>query len=165
VTSAARSIARPIAAAAAAALGIGAFGALTTHLGPWYQALHKPDWQPPDGLFGPMWTLIFAFTGAAFVVYWQRPVRRNARLEVIAAFLLNGVLNVLWSLLFFSLKRPDWALIEVVPLWLSIVAMLVLVRRASASAALLLTPYLLWVTFAAFLNWKIVALNAPFGHG
>jgi len=158
-------IARPVLAAAGVAVGIAVLGALTTDLGPWYQALHKPAWKPPDALFGPMWTLIFALAAASFVLYWSRARSRNERLEVIAAFLLNGVLNVLWSLLFFRLERPDWALWEVGPLWLSIVAMMGLVRRSSAVAPLLLLPYLVWVMLAAVLNWKVVMLNAPFGHG
>jgi len=85
-------------------------------------------------------------------------------LEVIAAFLINGFLNVLWSLLFFRFERPDWALYEVAFLWVSIVVMIGLVKRASTSAAVLLLPYLIWVSFAAALNIKIVQLNTPFGH-
>jgi benzodiazapine receptor len=155
---------KPVFAAAGAAAGIAAFGALTTDLGPWYQALIKPDWQPPDALFGPAWTLIFALAACSFVLYWRKPVRRDQRLEVIAAFVLNGFLNSLWSLLFFRFARPDWALYEVAFLWGSIMVMIVLVGRASRPAAALLVPYLLWVSFAAILNLKIVQLNAPFVH-
>jgi tryptophan-rich sensory protein len=155
---------KPVLAAAGAALGIAALGALTTDLGPWYQALVKPAWQPPDALFGPAWTLIFALAATSFVLYWRKPVKRDDRLEVIAAFLFNGFLNTLWSLLFFRVKRPDWALYEVAFLWVSIVVMIVLVGRASRPAATLLVPYLLWVSFASFLNLKIVQLNAPFVH-
>jgi tryptophan-rich sensory protein len=155
---------KPVLAAAGAALGIAALGALTTDLGPWYQALVKPAWQPPDALFGPAWTLIFALSAISFVLFWRKPVKRDDRLEVIAAFLFNGFLNTLWSLLFFRVKRPDWALYEVAFLWISIVVMIVLVGRASRPAAWLLVPYLLWVSFASFLNLKIVQLNGPFGH-
>jgi tryptophan-rich sensory protein len=137
---------------------------LTTDLGPWYISLSKPAWQPPDALFGPVWTLIFALAALSFIIYWRRQAGRDERLEVIAAFTLNGFLNVLWSLLFFRFERPDWALYEVALLWLSIVAMIVLVKRASTTAAALLAPYLVWVSFAAMLNLKIVQLNMPFGH-
>jgi tryptophan-rich sensory protein len=155
---------KPVLAAAGAAVGIGALGALTTDLGPWYQDLIKPAWQPPDALFGPAWTLIFALAAISFVLFWRKPVKRDDRLEVIAAFLFNGFLNTLWSLLFFRVKRPDWALYEVAFLWVSIVVMIVLVGRASRPGATLLVPYLLWVTFASFLNLRIVQLNAPFVH-
>jgi tryptophan-rich sensory protein len=126
--------------------------------------LRKPPWQPPDALFGPVWTLIFALAALSFIVFWRRLAVRNDRLEVIAAFLMNGFLNVLWSLLFFRFERPDWALYEVAFLWISIVVMIVLVKRSSTSAAVLLLPYLIWVSFAAVLNLKIVQLNTPFGH-
>ena len=155
---------KPVLAAAGAAAAVAALGAITTDLGPWYRALIKPDWQPPDALFGPAWTLIFALAAYSFVLYWWKPVRRDKRLEVIAAFVFNGFLNALWSLLFFRFERPDWALYEVAFLWGSIIVMIVLVGLTSRPAAALLIPYLLWVSFASVLNLKIVQLNAPFVH-
>jgi tryptophan-rich sensory protein len=156
---------RPVVAAAACAAGVALLGVVTTELGPWYRELAKPSWQPPDWLFGPVWTLIFALCALSFILYWRRPIRRNDRLEVIAAFALNAFLNTLWSLLFFRLKRPDFALYEVGFLWLSVLLMMVLVGRASRPATWMLVPYLLWVAFASVLNWKIVQLNAPFVPG
>jgi len=153
---------KPIAAAALSATAVGALGALTTELGTWYYALRKPAWQPPDWLFGPAWTLIFALAALAGVLYWREEYQREARLRILAAFALNAFLNTLWSLLFFRLKRPDLALDEVGFLWLSIALLILLLRRRSATAAWLLVPYLLWVSFAAYLNWTIVQLNAPF---
>ena len=155
---------RPVLAAAGVAAGVGVLGTITTDLGPWYMHLHKPAWQPPDALFGPIWTLIFALAALSFIIYWRHRASRDDRLEVIAAFLMNGFLNVSWSLLFFRVERPDWALYEVAFLWVSIVVMIGLVKRASTSAAVLLLPYLIWVSFAAALNIKIVQLNTPFGH-
>jgi tryptophan-rich sensory protein len=155
---------KPVLAAAGAAVGIAILGMITTDLGPWYVSLRKPAWQPPDALFGPVWTLIFALCALSFLTYWRRLPARNDRLEVIAAFLINGFLNVLWSLLFFRFERPDWSLYEVAFLWVSIVVMMLLVKRNSALAALLLLPYLIWVSFAAALNLKIAQLNMPFGH-
>jgi tryptophan-rich sensory protein len=153
---------RPVVAAALSATAVGALGALTTELGSWYYGLHKPSWQPPDWLFGPAWTLIFAMAALAGVIYWRREPNRNQRLQILAAFALNAFLNTFWSLLFFRLERPDLALDEVGFLWLSILLLIVLLKRRSSTAAWLLVPYLLWVTFAAVLNWKIVQLNAPF---
>jgi tryptophan-rich sensory protein len=155
--------AKPIAAAATSAIFVGALGALTTDLGNWYFQLRKPSWQPPDWLFGPAWTLIFALAAIAGVLYWRRCTKGEWRLQILAAFALNAFLNTFWSLLFFRLKRPDWALDEVGLLWLSIVLLIVLLGRVSRSAAWLLSPYLLWVTFASYLNWTIVKLNGSFG--
>ena len=156
---------KPIIAAALSASAVAALGAVTTELGPWYYRLHKPDWQPPDWLFGPAWTLIFALAALAGVLYWRHAAIRNDRWQIIAAFALNAFLNTFWSLLFFRLKRPDWALYEVGFLWLSIALLIVLLARGSQSAAWLLVPYLAWVSFAALLNWNIVQLNVPFVTG
>jgi tryptophan-rich sensory protein len=137
-------------------------GALMTDLGQWYVTLRKPTWQPPDWLFGPAWTLIFALCAVAGYLGWRSAPDRKSREWIIAVFAMNGFLNVLWSALFFRLKRPDWALIEVVFLWLSIVALIIVLWRHSRTAGLLLLPYLAWVTFAAVLNYAVVQLNAPF---
>ena len=156
---------RPVLAAAAAAMFVAGLGALTTELGPWYYRLHKPAWQPPDWLFGPVWTAIFSLAALAGILYWNDRTLRNDRLQIVAAFALNAFLNTLWSLLFFRLKRPDWALLEVGFLWLSVAFLIVLLARGSRVAPWLLVPYLVWVGFAAVLNWKIVELNMPFVTG
>lgn len=153
---------QPVLTAALAALGVALLGALATDFGPWYQTLAKPSWQPPDWLFGPVWTLIFGLVALAAVTAWSQTPGRALRRRVIALFALNGALNVLWTLLFFRLQRPDWALAEVGLLWLSIVALIVVVAPFARRAAWLLAPYLLWVTFAAALNLAVVRLNAPF---
>ncbi len=90
------------------------------------------------------------------------PRGRRERASVLALFAFNAFLNILWSLLFFRLHRPDWALGEVVVFWLSIAALIVVAARRSATARLLLLPYLGWVTFASALNAAVVTLNAPF---
>lgn len=154
---------KPIAIAASVALGIGLLGGLLTDTGLWYQSLLKPSWQPPDWLFGPAWTLIFAFATASAVSAWRRASDTASREWVIGLFAVNGFLNVLWSTLFFAVKRPDWALIEVVFLWLSILLPIVLFWRGARIASYFLLPYLAWVTFAAILNLSVVRLNAPFG--
>jgi tryptophan-rich sensory protein len=157
--------ARPIAAAAAVAIAIAAVGSSLTDLGPWYQALKFPPWKPPDWLFGPAWTAIFTLAGLAAGRAWVHAPDLAYRAQLLALFLVNGLLNVAWSALFFGLHRPDWAMTEVILLWLSIVALIVYTWRASPFAALLLVPYLTWVTFATALNWQVVKLNAPFGGG
>ena len=96
---------------------------------------------------------------------WWHSDSTISRQNVLIVLLLNAILNVAWSLLFFRLRRPDWAFFEIIFLWLSIVLLIGVFARRHLGAAWLLTPYLAWVSFAAFLNYTIVRLNAPFGHG
>ncbi len=153
---------KPILVAFGAALVVAGLGGAATDVGPWYQALVKPSWQPPDWLFGPAWTLIYALTALAALEAWIRAPRGWPRTRIIGVFALNALLNVLWSQLFFGLRRPDWALVEVGALWASIILLMLVVRPHSTRAVWLLVPYLLWVSFAAFLNFTVVRLNAPF---
>jgi translocator protein len=153
----------PVIVATIAAACVAALGATVTDLGPWYQSLAKPAWNPPDVLFPMGWTVIYALITLAGVAAW-RAARTSAEAEwVIGLFALNGFLNISWSILFFRLQRPDWAFFEVTALWLSILALIVYCGRFSRGTALLLLPYLGWVSFAAALNWAVVQLNAPFG--
>ncbi len=153
---------KPIIIAALTATAVAALGALMTDLGPWYANLQKPSWQPPDWVFGPAWTLIFSLCAFSGYLAWRNAPNRGGRDGVLALFALNGFLNVLWSALFFRLRRPDWALPEAALLWLSILLMILALRRYSGSASALLVPYLAWVSLATILNWSVVELNAPF---
>ena len=152
----------PMIVAAAVALALGIVGGLVTDIGPWYRNLKKPSWQPPDWLFGPVWTVIFILAAIAGVLAWNAATSDSARAGVIGAFALNCALNVLWSWLFFRSHRPDWALIELVALWASIVALLVVTIPLDSRCGWLLSPYLAWVTFAGILNATVSKLNAPF---
>jgi len=154
---------KPILIAGLAALAVAGLGATMTELGPWYRSLQKPSWQPPEWLFGPAWTVIFALGALSAARAWRDAPSREAREWIIGLFALNGFLNVSWTMLFFRIKRPDCALMEVGFLWLSILVLIVFLGRFSRPASALLLPYLAWVTFAAVLNWRIVQLNAPFG--
>lgn len=154
---------RPVLVAAAAAICVAAMGGLMTNLGPWYQQLKQPAWKPPDWAFGPIWTVIFSLAAAAGVIAWRRAPTRAKREWLLVLFALNGFLNMLWTLLYFRLHRPDWALIEVGALWLSVLALIVLFWRWSPLSSVLLVPYLAWVGTAAFLNLAAVQLNGPFG--
>ena len=156
----ARGSKKPILIAFLIAIAVGGIGGAATEIGPWYDSLVKPSWQPPDWAFGPVWTLIYITTGIASVRAWRLGDARQRRLFLIA-LLINCVLNVLWSLLFFKMQRPDLALIEVVALWLSIVPLILLPWRYSSRSSLLLLPYLAWVSVAAYLNLSIVHLNPP----
>ncbi len=161
MTHLARTSKKPILIAVLLAIVVGGLGGAATQIGPWYYALAKPSWQPPDWLFGPVWTTIYVLTAIAGVRAWRLGDARQRRLFV-AALALNIVLNVMWSVLFFTLRRPDLALLEVMLLWLSIAWLAVRVRGYAPLSAALLLPYLAWVAFAAYLNWTIVRLNAPF---
>ncbi len=154
---------RAILIAAASALAVGAVGGGLTTIGPWYRGLHKPAWTPPDVAFGVIWTTIFALAAVSGVTVWRAARSTVTREWIIGLFALNGFLNILWSLLFFRLQRPDWALIEVMPFWLSILALVVVFWRVSRTASLLIVPYLVWVSIATLLNYDIVHLNPPFG--
>jgi tryptophan-rich sensory protein len=154
-----REMLRAALVAAGVTVGVAVLGSLGTDLGPWYQGLKQPAWKPPDAWFGPAWTLIFVLTAWAATRAWLRAAAAGERQRVLWVFGLNGAHNVLWSRRFFRWRRPDWALAEVVPFWLSIVALIVVARRIDRLAALLLAPYLAWVTFAAALNAAVVRLN------
>ena len=153
----------PVTVATIAALCVAALGATVTDLGPWYQALVKPAWNPPDVVFPMGWTVIYALITVAGITAWRAAPNSAAAEWVIGLFALNGFLNISWSLIFFRLQRPDWAFYEVTLLWLSILAMILYCGRFSRRAALLLLPYLGWVSFAAALNYAVVQLNGPFG--
>lgn len=153
----------PIAIAAAGAVIVAAVGATITDTGPWYDDLVQPRWAPPDRLYAVAWTAIFALTALAGVTAWRAMPTAREGDWLIGLFALNGFLNIVWSLLFFRLHRPDWAMIEAVVLWCSVLALIVYSFRRSMLAAVLLVPYLCWVTFAGYLTMAIVRLNGPFG--
>jgi benzodiazapine receptor len=152
----------PLLVAGGGALLLALAGGLLTSIGPWYRNLRKPRLQPPDWLFGPAWTVILGCAAVSAALAWTAAPDSATQRLVVLMFGLNALLHLLWSPLFFTFRRPDWALVEIVPLWLSILALILLVAPLSATAAWLLAPYLAWVAFAAWLNWQIVRLNAPF---
>ena len=152
----------PIVIALLAASIIAVLGATITEIGPWYHSLTQPRWAPPDAAYGVAWTAIYALSALAGVAGWLAATNWREREWLLGVFALNGFLNILWSLLFFRLHRPDWAMIESIALWLSVAALIVLIWRRSMGGAVLLLPYLLWVTFAGYLNMTIVHLNGPF---
>jgi len=145
------------------AVAIAGIGGALTVIGPWYRALQKPSWQPPDWAFGPAWAVILGLAAWAGVLAWEAAPDEAARFRIIALFAVNAVFHILWNPLFFRWRRPDWALIEVLFLWLSVLALIVGIAPFSPEAAWFLAPYLAWVAFAAYLNLAVVRLNRPFG--
>ncbi|ALK87892.1 TspO/MBR family protein [Limnohabitans sp. 63ED37-2] len=138
-------------------------GAALTELGPWYFALKHPPWKPPDAAFGVIWSTIFTLCAISAWLAWQAADTAALRRRVAVLFGVNAVLNILWSWLYFKLQRPDWALFEVVFLWMSILALIMGLWRLSRWASLLLITYWVWVSIAAVLNLQTVMLNGPFG--
>jgi tryptophan-rich sensory protein len=125
----------------------------------WYATLNKPGFAPPNWVFAPAWTILFTLMGiAAFLVYEKDGQKREVR-QALAIFFIQLVLNTFWSIIFFGLKSPGLALIEIIILWLAILLTTVRFYRLSRPAGLLLVPYILWVTFAAILNLSIHILN------
>jgi tryptophan-rich sensory protein len=145
----------------AACQAAGAIGTIATRnaFDAWYPALNKPPFNPPNWIFGPAWTVLYTLMGVAL----DRVSRQDGMPgEVRLAQTIFGIqlaLNALWSLLFFGARSPLAALIEIVLLWIAIVATIVAFARISKLAALLLIPYLLWVTFATVLNAEIWRRN------
>jgi tryptophan-rich sensory protein/uncharacterized protein YbjT (DUF2867 family) len=140
----------------AAALG----GALTsTSVSDWYPTLAKPSWTPPAWLFGPVWTTLYLLMGLAAWLLWRRGDGRGLAVPL-SLFALQLALNVAWSAIFFGLRSPGWAFVEILALWLAIFATTASFWQRSVTAALLLLPYWLWTTFAAVLNFAIWRLNA-----
>jgi tryptophan-rich sensory protein len=138
-------------------------GAALTELGPWYFALRHPSWKPPDAAFGVIWSTIFTLCAISAWLAWQAADTPALRRRVAWLFGINALLNIVWSALYFKLQRPDWALFEVVFLWLSILVLMVGLWRLSRWASWLLVPYAVWVAVAALLNLQTVGLNGPFG--
>jgi tryptophan-rich sensory protein len=128
------------------------------NLAPWYASLTKPSFNPPNAIFGPVWTLLYALMAFAFwriLILPEQPGRKAA----IVVFLAQLSLNVLWSFAFFAAQSPLYGLIDVAPQWALVVATLVLFWRLDRIAGLCLAPLALWVGFASVLNFEIWRLN------
>jgi translocator protein len=126
--------------------------------GEWYATLAKPSWNPPSWVFAPVWTTLYALMGVAAWLVWDP--HRGAAQTALTLFVLQLIANAAWSWLFFGLQSPFLAFIDIVVLWLLIIATTLAFRRLRPIAAALLLPYLAWVTFAAALNYQIWRLNS-----
>ncbi len=141
-------------------LAVGFVGSLLTS-GPvnsWYASLNKPAFNPPSWVFAPVWTLLFILMGLSFYFAWNVGGARRLKIPFLVYF-IQLILNLLWSLFFFSLRSPLLAFIDIVLLWLAILANIYLFYRVRRVAGYLLIPYFLWVSFASVLNFTIIILN------
>ena len=143
-----------------ATFGASAFGALaaSSSLGSWYHSLEKPAWNPPEAIFGPVWSVLYLIMAIAAWLVWRRG-SENEVIPAMTTYFAQLVLNVLWPLIFFGLRAPGWAVFDIVLLWLAIIVAITQFRRVSLAAAWLLAPYLAWVTFASVLNITIWRIN------
>jgi tryptophan-rich sensory protein len=124
----------------------------------WYRTLDKPAWNPPDAIFAPVWTTLYLLMGVAMVLARRAAPERRGRTQ--SVFALQLALNLAWSLAFFAGRSPSAGVVVIVLLWAAIVATIAEFGRASRLAAMLMAPYLAWVTFAAVLNLEIWRRNA-----
>ncbi|OGG92460.1 TspO protein [Candidatus Kuenenbacteria bacterium RIFCSPLOWO2_12_FULL_42_13] len=125
----------------------------------WYAGLVKPALNPPAWVFGPAWTTLYTLMGIAAFLVWRMGWERKEVKMALEVFGIQLFLNAIWSIIFFGLQNPGWALVDIILLWLAIVWTMVVFYKISRPAAYLLVPYLLWVSFASYLNYSIWMLN------
>jgi tryptophan-rich sensory protein len=129
----------------------------------WYTTLKKPSFNPPNWVFGPVWITLFVLMGISLYLIWTKGIKtKKARIALIL-FGIQLLLNILWSIIFFGLKSPFYAFIEIIILWIAILLTIMRFYKISKTAAYLLIPYLLWVSFAAIVNFSIFYLNLNYG--
>ena len=139
----------------------GIIGSIATYpnIPGWYAGLVKPSFAPPNWLFGPAWITLYALMGIAAYLVWNKGTKKAEVRTALGVFMVQLVLNTLWSFLFFGMRSPLYGLIGISALWLAIVGTIVLFYRISKTTALLLAPYIAWVSFAMALNFYIWQLN------
>lgn len=147
--------------ALAVPLAVGGLSGYATSSGvaTWYPTLVKPSFNPPAWVFGPVWTLLYLMMGVAAFLVWRRGTDAEGVRIALAVFAIQLILNGLWSLLFFGLRSPGLALVDIALLWVAIGAAVWLFWRVVPAAGLLLLPYWAWVSFATVLNGSIWSLN------
>lgn len=126
----------------------------------WYSTLQKPEFTPPAWIFGPVWTALYFMMGVAAFLVWHKGIERKDVKTGLIVFGLQLILNGAWSYLFFGLHNPFLALVDIIFLWFCILATIFALGKVSRTAAILLIPYILWVSFAAYLNYTLWILNS-----
>lgn len=140
---------------------VGGIGALVTtpSIGAWYAGLIKAPLNPPGWVFGPVWTILFALMGVAASLIWEKGIKNKAVSLALKFFIFQLALNALWSILFFGLHRPLLALLDIIVLLAAIAWTTWRFWKISRPAGSLMLSYLLWVSFAIYLNYSVVVLN------
>ena len=141
--------------------GVGGLGSIFTFpsITGWYATLNKPFFNPPNFVFGPVWTTLFLLMGISLFLIWTAKTKQKNRKKACLYFYVQLALNFLWSVMFFTVHSPALAFITIVLLWIMILLTIIEFKKISKPAWILLLPYLAWVSFAAILNFFIVLLN------
>jgi translocator protein len=142
-------------------LAIGAIGSYFTiaEINGWYTTIQKPSFNPPNGVFGPVWTILYILLGIALFLVWKSTAAASIKQYAIALFIIQLLANFFWSILFFNQHQIGWALVDIVFLWLSILFTIFAFAKINTLSAWLLVPYISWVSFAMILNYSIWVLN------
>jgi tryptophan-rich sensory protein len=127
--------------------------------GSWYRSIQKPDWNPPGWLFAPVWTTLYILMGISFYLIWKSAADKKIKTPAMVFWILQLILNLVWTIIFFYAQEIGYAFAEIVLLWLFILITNLLFARISKLAAWLLVPYISWVSFAAILTYTIWQLN------
>ncbi len=125
----------------------------------WYQTINKPSWNPPNWIFGPVWTTLYVMMGIALFLVWKEDISTELKKIAIAFFIVQLILNFFWSFIFFNQQQPGWALVEIIVMWFFILLTIFAFAQVNKTAAWLLVPYISWVSFATILNYTIWQLN------
>ncbi|MFM2338782.1 MAG: hypothetical protein RL115_1975 [Bacteroidota bacterium] len=129
------------------------------NVGTWYTTIQKPSWNPPNWIFGPVWTTLYILMGIALYLVWKADSSDFLKKLAIFFFTLQLVLNFFWSFIFFQQHEMGWALVEIIALWLAILVTIFSFANISKTAAWLLVPYIAWVSFATILNYTLWKIN------
>lgn len=142
-------------------VGLGSLGTCFIKIGPgsWYQSLIKPSLNPPNWIFGSVWILLFILIGISLYLVWRHGLKDTIVKKGVIMFFIQFGFNIIWSYFFFTLQNPRLAFLEIIALWLAISALMINFYRVDKRAVWLLWPYLVWVSFTAFLNYAIWQLN------
>jgi len=141
--------------------GAGLIGSIATTpaIPTWYAALEKPSFTPPNSVFAPVWISLYLLMGIAASLVWRKGSENRPVKLALCVFLMQLILNVLWSVVFFGLESPLYGLVIIILLWIAIIVTIVKFFKISIPAGALLIPYIGWVTVAALLNGYIWMLN------
>ncbi|HHQ45357.1 MAG TPA: tryptophan-rich sensory protein [Candidatus Altiarchaeales archaeon] len=142
-------------------LSAGLLGSIATaqSVSAWYVELNKPSFNPPNWVFGPIWTLLYLMMGTSLYLVLRNGFKDEEVKKGVAIFAVQLILNTLWSFAFFGMKSPLAGIVVIIPLWLAIALTIIQFKKTSEKAAYLLLPYLAWVSFATILNLSITLLN------
>jgi benzodiazapine receptor len=139
----------------------GAVGTIftTSSIPTWYASINKPSFNPPNWIFGPVWSILYIMMGISAALIWQKGWENPAVRIALTVFAIQLILNSLWSVLFFGWHSPLYGFICIIFLWLAILLTIIKFFALSSPAGWLLIPYILWVSFASILNYSILVLN------